>query len=289
MGTDEAGTGGTQTAGSINFELLAESAADVLVQADATGVIEWASLGAAALAVTDRAALTGQTCASLVHKEDRAGFGVALRAALADGRSRTDVRMGSSAAGWGWHSVVIRRMALAAGSAIAVSGRSVEPRLDLSAAGAQSQHLPAGSNLGAAITQARTAASGPTVLLIDDEPLVRAVAARMLRDLGYAVVQAGDAGAVLALGDDELADVDLLLTDVVMPGIGGLQLAEMLDARRPGLPTLFMSGYVPTGGLEAEFLRPATSFLTKPFTRLELADALSSLLGDRAVAQPRTS
>ncbi len=287
MGTEQAAR--TPAAGSINFELLAESAADVLLQTDALGAIEWASLGAAALAATDPAALAGQPCVSLVHPEDRAGLNVALRGGFADGRSRADVRMGSPATGWQWHSLLIRRMALADGARLAVSGRSVESRGDLGAGRPRSQSLPVGSKLGAALAQAGTAASAPTVMVIDDEPLVRAMAAKMLRDLGYEVAQAADAGDLLALGDEELARFDLLLVDVVMPGIGGLQLAEMLDARRSGLPTLFMSGYPPAGGLEAEFLRPATSFITKPFTRLELSAALSALLGDRAVAQPVTS
>jgi two-component system cell cycle sensor histidine kinase/response regulator CckA len=124
------------------------------------------------------------------------------------------------------------------------------------------------------------------VLLIDDEPLVRAMAARMLRDLGYEVVQASGAGAALALSDEELADVGILMSDIVMPGIGGIQLAAMLEERRPGLPTLFMSGYVPTAGAEEAFHRAGTVFLTKPVTKAELAAALEALLGVRAAATP---
>jgi len=287
LGTDHTGTGRMPSAGAIDFELLAESAADVLLQANADGAIEWASLGAAALAATDAAALTGQACVSLVHPEDRATLTVALRGALSDGRSRADIRMGSLVTGWAWHSIVIRRMEVTSGPRLAVSGRSVEPRLDPGAVVTRSQQLPAGSNLVAAPVPAPNAA--PTVLLIDDEPLVRAMAAKMLRDLGYEVVQAADAGAALALKDNELASITLLLTDVVMPGIGGVKLAEMLDERCPGLPTLFMSGYVPAAGLGGEFLRPSTSFLTKPFTRSELATAIETLLGPGAVAATPTA
>ncbi len=286
MSSEQTGTGQTPQAGSIDFAALAENAADVVLQTDAGGAIEWASRGAASLAATDATALAGQACVALVHPEDRAGLTIALRGALSAGRSRTDVRLGSAAAGWVWHSVVIHRMTTEAGPKLAVSGRSAEPRRDAGPVGSSGGRLPAGSNLSGVLTQADASGSAPTVLLIDDEPLVRATAARMLRDLGYDVVQAANAGAVLALGDEELARVALLLIDIVMPGIGGVQVAAMLHDRRPGLPTVFMSGYVPAGGLEAEFLRPATSFLTKPFTRHELALALETLLGDGAAPGP---
>jgi DNA-binding NtrC family response regulator len=112
------------------------------------------------------------------------------------------------------------------------------------------------------------------------------MASRMLRDLGYEVVQASGAGTALALSEEELASVGLLMSDVVMPGIGGLQLAAMLDERRPGLPTLFMSGYVPAAGVEAAFHRTATGFLTKPFGRAELAAALDAVLCASAAPSP---
>ena len=270
----------------IDFRRLAESAADVLVQIDADGQIQWGSSGTASLLGIDADALIGRLCLSLVHPDDRAGFAGATQTALAQGRSRADARLGSSATAWAWHSIVIHRMTGETGTLLVVSGRLVERGTGADATSHLVGRLPAGSNLSASPALTRTPGDAPTVLLVDDEPLVRAVAARMLRALGYPVVMAADAGAVLALNEEELACVDVLMADIVMPGLGGLQLAAMLDERRPGLPTLFISGYVPAAGVEAEFLRPATSFLTKPFSKDELATALGALLGDRAAPAP---
>jgi CheY-like chemotaxis protein len=269
----------------IDYQILAEGAADVLLQVDADGVIEWASHSTASITGFEATALAGLLGLSIVHPDDRSDFASASQLALLQGRSHTDVRIGSHTAGWTWHSIVIRRMEGEAGTRVIVSGRSVEVRLPAVVGAVRAQRLPAGSNLAQAPAPVRAAGQKVTVLLIDDEPLVRAMAARMVRDLGYEVVQAPDAGAALALTDEELANVGVLLSDVVMPGIGGLQLAAMLDERRPGLPTLFMSGYVPAAGVEAAFHRTATGFLTKPFTRAELATALEAVLAVRATPE----
>jgi CheY-like chemotaxis protein len=257
----------------------------VLLQVDGDGVIEWVSHGTALIVGTEATGLAGLLCLSIVHPDDRAEFASAIQTGLAQGRSHADARIGSPTAGWSWHSVVLRRMATETGYRVIVSGRGVEPQPAAGAGAAKPQHLPAGSNLGQAPLVGRMTGPAITVLLIDDEPLVRAMAARMLRDLGYVVVQASDAGAALALSDEELADVGILMSDVVMPGIGGIQLAAMLDERRPGLPTLFMSGYVPAAGAEEVFHRPATGFLTKPFTKTDLATALDAIQGTRAAAE----
>ena len=270
----------------IDFELLADSAADVLLQVDAEGVIEWASHGTASIVGTDASAMPGLLCLSIVHPDDRSDFAAASEAALAQGRGHADARIGSHPAGWAWHSIMLRRLPGESGQRVIVSGRRAEAQLRVGGDAARTQRVPAGSNLLAKPTRERKTGRATTVLLIDDEPLVRAMAARMLRDLGYEVVQATDAGAALALTDAELAAVSVLLTDVVMPGIGGLQLAAMLDERRPGLPTLFMSGYVPAAGVASAFNGTATGFLTKPFTRAELATALGAILGARPSTGP---
>jgi CheY-like chemotaxis protein len=284
LSTDQSTPASSDPPIGIDFRRLAESVADVLLQVDADGVIEWASQGTASTVGCGAAALPGRPCLSVVHPDSRAVFASATRAALAQGRSQTTAMMGSQTAGWAWQSVVLRRMATEAGYRVIVSGRAVEPQpvADTDT----SRHLPTGQSLAHPRNRARPIARKQTVLLIDDEPLVRAMAARMLRDLGYEVVQASGAGAALALTDEELANVSVLMSDVVMPGIGGLQLAAMLDERQPGLPTLFMSGYVPAAGVEAAFHRTATGFLTKPFGRVELAAALDTVLGASTAPAP---
>ncbi|HVG49887.1 MAG TPA: PAS domain S-box protein [Rubellimicrobium sp.] len=112
-----------------------------------------------------------------------------------------------------------------------------------------------------------------TVLLVDDEDLVRAMAADMLTDLGYAVIEASSADEALDLISQGLAP-DLLVTDHLMPGLTGTELARMVQARHPGFPVLIVSGYADTDGIAPDLPR-----LTKPFRRADLAASLIGLGG----------
>jgi CheY-like chemotaxis protein len=84
-----------------------------------------------------------------------------------------------------------------------------------------------------------------TILLVDDEPLVRSPLERSLRDRGYTVLEAADGATALALAESRR--VDLVVTDLVMPGMTGIELADALAARFPGLRTLFISGHSDNG------------------------------------------
>jgi CheY-like chemotaxis protein len=110
-----------------------------------------------------------------------------------------------------------------------------------------------------------------TALLVDDEELVRMSTADMLTDLGYEVVEAASADEALRLIGEGL-NLNLLVTDHLMPGMSGAQLARELKARRPELPVLIVSGYA-----EAEGLDPDIACLTKPFRNADLAASLSAL------------
>ncbi|MGP7796928.1 PAS domain S-box protein [Sphingomonas sp. CLY1604] len=110
-----------------------------------------------------------------------------------------------------------------------------------------------------------------TALLIDDEELVRMSTADMLADLSYRVVEAGSAEEALRLLRGGL-EPDLLVTDHLMPGMSGAQLARELKASRPHLPVLIVSGYAEEEGIDADIPR-----LTKPFRNAELAASLSAL------------
>ena len=110
-------------------------------------------------------------------------------------------------------------------------------------------------------------------LLVDDEDLVRMSTADMLIDLGYEVVEASSAEDALSHLHNGLQP-SLVVTDHLMPGMSGAQLARELKTKRPGLPLLIVSGYA-----EAEGIDPNVERLTKPFRSAELAARLRSLLG----------
>ena len=113
-----------------------------------------------------------------------------------------------------------------------------------------------------------------TVLVVEDEPAVRLVAVRALTNLGYRVLEAADGGAALEEFGPRLFEIDLMLTDVLMPNLGGVELARSFRARRPDLPIVFMSGFAgrdPSSADEDALLGP---MLEKPFTRADLADAV---------------
>ncbi len=118
------------------------------------------------------------------------------------------------------------------------------------------------------------ARAGETVLLVEDEDEVRAAVAGALRELGYTTLEASE-------GDEALRvtlSFDLLLTDVVMAGVSGFELAERLRARRDGLRTIFMTGYVPSSVLNAY---DPESILRKPFTFDQLATKVRETLDAR--------
>jgi CheY-like chemotaxis protein len=110
-----------------------------------------------------------------------------------------------------------------------------------------------------------------TVLLVDDEELVRASTAGMLADLGYRVIEAENGEAAMALAAGGLRP-DLLVTDQLMPGLSGTDLALRLRERLPALPVLIVSGYA-----DLESLSPAFPHLSKPFRQAELAAALEKV------------
>jgi CheY-like chemotaxis protein len=109
------------------------------------------------------------------------------------------------------------------------------------------------------------------VLLVDDEEYVRVVAMDMLTDLGFEVREADSAEAALRVLDDGLKP-DLLITDHLMPGLTGVELARAVRARLPATKILIVSGFAESAGLD-----PALPRLTKPFVQSDLAAALAEL------------
>jgi PAS domain S-box-containing protein len=123
----------------------------------------------------------------------------------------------------------------------------------------------------------------PHVLIAEDEPAVRAVAERCLVQRGYRVSTAPDGESALRLAC-ELKELDLLLTDVVMPGMNGRQLAEALEGVHPRTPVLFMTGYTDDTALRLGIETQQVRILSKPFTPDGLATAVAEAMGKRATS-----
>jgi two-component system, cell cycle sensor histidine kinase and response regulator CckA len=109
-----------------------------------------------------------------------------------------------------------------------------------------------------------------TILLVEDEAMLRTLTRNVLELLGYTVLEAATGPEACAVSDQHSGDIDLLLTDVVMPGMNGAALAQRLTESRPALRVLYMSGY--TGqGVGQGVLPEQCHFIPKPFTREDLA------------------
>lgn len=120
---------------------------------------------------------------------------------------------------------------------------------------------------------------GETILLCEDDENVRAYSAQVLRDLGYRVVEADSGPAALALLDRAAPPVDLLFTDVVLPGgMSGADLAREAQGRTPALPVLFTTGYARNALIHHGRLDPGVQLLTKPFTFEDLANRVRTML-----------
>jgi CheY-like chemotaxis protein len=105
-----------------------------------------------------------------------------------------------------------------------------------------------------------------TVLLVEDEPAVRKLAQKILTRHGYTVMAVGSGGEALATARAHRGRIDLLLTDVVMPGMNGRELHDALKKLRPEVRVLFMSGYAASIIAQHGVLDRHTAFLQKPFT-----------------------
>ena len=121
-------------------------------------------------------------------------------------------------------------------------------------------------------------ANGETILVVEDDDGVRAYSVEILHELGYRALEAADGHEALRLIEAEEHVIDLLFTDVVMPGMSGKELSERAHALRPELKILYTSGYTRDGFLRDGKLDPGIALLAKPFTLQELAGRLRDLI-----------
>jgi two-component system, cell cycle sensor histidine kinase and response regulator CckA len=138
-------------------------------------------------------------------------------------------------------------------------------------------HLPRGdANTPAIPASMRAEESRGLVLLVEDEPRVRSQARRLLQRSGYEVVEASDGAEGKRVFAERQNDIDVVVTDVVMPMVGGVEMVATLRAVQPDLPVVFVSGY--TAEEQDLPLDDRTAFLTKPYTIEALCDAIGAVV-----------
>jgi len=121
-----------------------------------------------------------------------------------------------------------------------------------------------------------------TILLVEDEATVRTLARRVLEQRGYKVLEAPHPEQALIVSRGFQEQIDLLLTDVVMPGMSGTKLAEHLTAERRSMSVVYMSGYAATSVEQRLLLDDSVPFIQKPFTPDILARRVREVLDEAA-------
>src|SRR5262249_526441 len=123
--------------------------------------------------------------------------------------------------------------------------------------------------------------AAPTILLVEDDHDVRSYVVEILRELHFRVLEAHDADSALGLIERNDVKLDLLLTDVVLPGMSGKELAEEVTARQPNTKVLFMTGYAPEAIMLDRRLDPGTEMLQKPLDPNVLEQRIFAVLEAR--------
>lgn len=127
------------------------------------------------------------------------------------------------------------------------------------------------------LTQEHIANDGEVVVVIDDEPVVRGLIVEVLGELGYRALEAEDGPSGLALLESA-PRVDLLVTDIGLPGLNGRQVADAARERKPDLKVLFMTGYAENAAVANGFLEQGMSMITKPFAMESLATRIRTII-----------
>jgi CheY-like chemotaxis protein len=127
------------------------------------------------------------------------------------------------------------------------------------------------------LTPLHRAGTGETVLVVEDEAVVRALIVEVLQDLGYTALEAFDGPSGQKVLESGLR-IDLLVTDVGLPGINGRQLADYARSLRAGLKVLFITGYAENAAIASGFLEPGMEMITKPFAVEALATRIRKMI-----------
>ena len=165
------------------------------------------------------------------------------------------------------------------------AGGSIEVESSPGAGTAVHVYLPAREAAapdGAQRVEAPPMGGSETILLVEDEEAVRRLSARILERAGYTVLDANGPEAATEIWSRRAAEVDLLLTDVVMPGRSGVRLWQELSRSRPGLPVIYMSGYAGEAVSDRGGVLDPGALLQKPFSGAELLRTVRVALPSRA-------
>lgn len=119
-----------------------------------------------------------------------------------------------------------------------------------------------------------------TILLVEDEDSLRELSHRLLEGMGYAVIEAANGADAIRIAGQCADRIQLLVTDVVMPGMSGRELAELLVASHSQMKVLYVSGHTDDVIMHYAILKPGVAFLQKPFTRDGLAKKIQEVLGE---------
>jgi two-component system cell cycle sensor histidine kinase/response regulator CckA len=142
------------------------------------------------------------------------------------------------------------------------------------------RHLGGEPVPGSKVDRRRLPGGTETLLLVEDEAAVRSSARRLLERQGYHVLEARHGADAMRIVEETTRTIDLVVTDLVMPEMGGKELAERLRAHRPGLKVLFMSGYTEKAISAGGVMPPNTGFVEKPFTVEQLMRRLREILDE---------
>jgi CheY-like chemotaxis protein len=119
--------------------------------------------------------------------------------------------------------------------------------------------------------------AGEVVLVVEDEPIVRGLIVEELKELGYQALEAADGPKGLEILQSRRR-IDLLVTDIGLPGLNGRQVADAARDLRPELKILFMTGYAENAALASGFLEPGMEMITKPFAMEALATRIRAMI-----------
>jgi CheY-like chemotaxis protein len=136
----------------------------------------------------------------------------------------------------------------------------------------------ASESLQPSATAGRSIGGSETILLVEDEEGLRALALRILQSRGYKVLESKSPEDAVQIGKRHSERIDLMLTDVVMPGMSGPDIAEHLAFLRPNMKVIYMSGYTDDSVVRHGVLEPGTQFLQKPFTPTTLTRKVREVL-----------
>jgi CheY-like chemotaxis protein len=165
---------------------------------------------------------------------------------------------------------------------VSQSGGEVHIDSEPGAGTAVTLHLPAASRdmLGretASLAETQPDSAGETVLVVEDDAQVRMLILEVLRDLKYRALEASSPEQALAAIDSH-GRIDLMISDVGLPGLNGRQLAEIARKRKPDLKILFITGYAAQAGIRGEFLDAGMDMMMKPFALDALTEKIREMI-----------